>query len=274
MKKIGFIDYYLSEWHANNYVGWLKEEADKNGYGFEVTHAWAELDVSPVDGVTTDEWCQKFGVQRCASIEELCEASDVIIILSPDDPEKHLGYAEAALPYRKRTYIDKTFAPDYETAVKIFNIAEKHGTPFFSTSALRYAGELVGMDGATHVTTTGGGKYFEQYIIHQAEMVIKIIKSDPMSIIARKHGCSTFADVTFKNGKTASILQDSSFPFTVCMSGENGKQTFAPVTSQFFKGLIADMVNFFETGEISFDTNETKQVIKLVEMCIKARDEL
>lgn len=271
MKKIGFIDYYLSEWHANNYVGWLKEESDRHGYGFEVTHAWAELDVSPVDGVTTDEWCERFGVQRCATIEELCKASDVIIILSPDDPEKHLGYAEAALPYKKRTYIDKTFAPDCETAVKIFDIAEKHGTPFFSTSALRYAKELDTEDDVRHVTTTGGGKLYEQYIIHQAEMVIKKLKAEPVSIVSRKQGASTFADITFEGGKTATILQDASFPFTVCMSGRNGEQTFTPITSPFFAELIADMVNFFETGEISFDTNETKQVIKLVEMCIRAR---
>ena len=271
MKKIGFIDYYLSEWHANNYVAWLKEESNKHGYGFEVTHAWAELEVSPVDGVTTDEWCEKFGVTKCGSISELCEVSDVIIILSPDNPENHLRYAEAVLPFKKRTYIDKTFAPDYDTAVKIFDIAKKHGTPFFSTSALRFADELDAMDDVTHITTTGGGKHFEQYIIHQAEMVIKKIKAEPVSIVARKQGTSTFMDVTFEGGKTASILQDPSFPFSVCMSDATGSQVYAPVSSPFFKKLIADMVNFFETGETSFDTNETKQVIKLVEMCIKEK---
>ena len=25
MKKIGFVDYYLSEWHANNYPAWIEE---------------------------------------------------------------------------------------------------------------------------------------------------------------------------------------------------------------------------------------------------------
>ena len=25
MGKIGFIDYYISEWHANNYPAWLKQ---------------------------------------------------------------------------------------------------------------------------------------------------------------------------------------------------------------------------------------------------------
>lgn len=29
MKKIGFIDYYLSEWHANNYPIWIKEICEK-----------------------------------------------------------------------------------------------------------------------------------------------------------------------------------------------------------------------------------------------------
>ena len=25
MKKLGFLDYYLDEWHANHYVDWLRD---------------------------------------------------------------------------------------------------------------------------------------------------------------------------------------------------------------------------------------------------------
>ena len=39
MKKIGFIDYYISEWHANNYVGWIHEITDE----YRVSYAWAEI---------------------------------------------------------------------------------------------------------------------------------------------------------------------------------------------------------------------------------------
>ena len=28
MKTIGFIDYYLSEWHANNYPNWIKQACE------------------------------------------------------------------------------------------------------------------------------------------------------------------------------------------------------------------------------------------------------
>ena len=31
MIKVGFIDYYLDEWHANNYPAWIKAAAEKLG---------------------------------------------------------------------------------------------------------------------------------------------------------------------------------------------------------------------------------------------------
>ena len=55
MKTIGFVDYYISEWHANNYPIWFKEIAEKSGKDFVVKYAWAEQYVSPVDGRNTDE---------------------------------------------------------------------------------------------------------------------------------------------------------------------------------------------------------------------------
>ena len=116
MKKIGFVDYYISEWHANNYPAWIKEASDKLGLEYEVAYAWAEDYVSLYDSRNTDEWCKTFGVLRCETIAELCEKSDFIVILAPSDPEKHLEYASEVLKYGKRTYIDKTFAPDYKTA--------------------------------------------------------------------------------------------------------------------------------------------------------------
>ena len=125
MKTIGFIDLYLSEWHANNYPEWIRQACEKSGDDFVVKYAWAEEDVSPVDGVTTDEWCEKYGVEKCNSIAEVCEKADYILVLAPSNPETHLRYAKEVLKYKKNTYIDKTFAPDYATAKEIFDIAKK-----------------------------------------------------------------------------------------------------------------------------------------------------
>lgn len=101
MKSIGFIDFYISEWHANNYPAWIKEAAGELGFEYEVKYAWAQQYVSPVDGRNTDRWCEAMGVTRCETVEELCEKSDVLIVLAPSNPEKHIELAKMALPYGK-----------------------------------------------------------------------------------------------------------------------------------------------------------------------------
>ena len=167
MKTIGFIDYYVSEWHANHYPIWIRELASKTGREYTVKYAWAEMDASPVDGRSTEDWCRDFGVEHCESLKELCEKSDAIVILAPSNPETHLGYAEVALRYGKPTYIDKTFAPDLQTAQEIFALARKYRTPVFSSSALRYATELAQIpQNAEKLTITAGGSNLAEYLVH------------------------------------------------------------------------------------------------------------
>ena len=263
--KIGFVDYYMSEWHANNYPAWIYE-ADKD---FRIAYAWAEQDVSPRDGVTTAQWCEKFGVEQCASIEELCERSDVILVLAPSNPEKHLPYAKAVLPYGKPTYIDKTFAPNAREAEEIFAIAKKHQTPLFSTSALRFAEELDAWEECNAMITTGSGSSLEEYIIHQIEMVVKKMGVGARAVRAIPFGGSYSFIVRFEGEREAMMSFLPGASFTVCMT--NGKKSHcAKVTSPFFVRLIADILRFYKEGKTSFDAAETIAAIKLRDGVLRA----
>ena len=261
MKKIGFVDYFISEWHANNYPAWIDRIAAEMGVDYKVAYTWAELDTSPVDGISTAEWCEKFGAEPCATIDELCEKSDVIVILSPSNPETHLRYAEAVLKYGKRTYIDKTFAPDAETAKKIFALGEKYGAPFFSTSALRYATELDAVDSPDSLLLTGGGSNLPEYFIHLGEMVIKKMGAIK-SVKATANGSQWIIQAKTASGKDATMIWGAAMPYGAYMTKE-GKETWKSIKSPFFDGLIADMLNFFETGTPSFDCAETLEVMAL-----------
>lgn len=269
MRNIGFVDYYLSEWHANNYPAWIADACTRMGVDYRVAYAWAELDVSPVDGVTTDEWCARFGAQRCRTLEELCEKSDVIVVLAPSNPEVHLKYAGTVLKYGKRTYIDKTFAPDLKTALEIFNIAERNNTPFFSTSALRYADELDAVEAPDSMIVTGGGSNLPEYAIHLAEMVVKKMGVGARSVTADKRGDQWFFTVSYDGGRVATIIYAQKLPYNIYMSSSE-KQEWKQVKSAFFAGLIGDMLNFFETGVTSFDTQQTKEVARLRDMMLAA----
>lgn len=273
MKKIGFVDYYISEWHANNYPSWMADCAEY-GSGYKIAYAWAELDKSPEDGVTTAEWCEKNGAEKCDTIEELCEKSDVIVILAPSNPEKHLGYAEAVLKYGKRTYIDKTFAPDLETAKKIFALGEKYGASFFSSSALRYATELDEYPECKTIMTTGGGETAEEYIVHQAEMVVKKVGIGATKVRADKMGAQTEFLIAYDDGREAKMIYGQGFPFAAYMWAEGQAPKYKAAKSSFFKLLAADVLRFFETGETSFDGAQTLEVMKIRDGVLKAEKAL
>ena len=270
MKKIGFVDYFISEWHANNYPAWIERICAEKGVDYKVAYAWAELDVSPVDGISTAEWCEKFGAERCATIDELCEKSDVIVILSPSNPETHLRYAEAVLKYGKRTYIDKTFAPDAKTAKEIFALGERYNTPFFSTSALRYATELDSVDAPDSLLVTGGGSNLPEYFIHLGEMVVGKMGAIK-SVKATPNGSQWIIQAKTESGKDATMIWGAAMPYGAYMTKE-GKEVWKSIKSPFFDGLIADMLNFFETGTPSFAPSQTLDVIALRDAALTATD--
>lgn len=271
MKKIGFVDFYLSEWHANNYPVWIKEVCDEQGADFKVAYAWAEQDISPVDGRSSAEWCDAFGAQLCASIDELCEKSDVIVILSPSNPEKHLPYAKAVLPYKKPTYIDKTFAPNLCEAKQIFAIANEYGTPFFSSSALRYDEALNECEDCRHLTVFISGSSVEEYIIHDIEMVVKKLGAGANSVVCAKNGKQTFFHLGYPDDRSACLVYSSyGLPGSVIMESADGKGACVASKGHIFKGLISDMLRFFNEKTPSFDAAQTLEAMRVRDAVLKA----
>lgn len=273
MKSIGLIDLYINEWHANNYPKWIKEISENTGKDFVVKYAWAEQNTAPVGGLTTDEWCAEYGVEKCDSIEELCKKSDYIIILAPANPEKHLGYAEQVLKFKKNTYIDKTFAPDYATAKKIFDIAEKYGTKFFSTSALRYAEELDGLKNCQSAIITGDGVTFEEYIIHQVEIAVKIMGTGCKRVRTENQIRQNVAHLDYGDGKGVTLNFATGLPYAVSACTQENQLKYTQLSFKYFKNLIAKILTFFETGESDFDGAETLEVMKIIEALVKSKEE-
>lgn len=265
MKKIGFIDFYLSEWHSNNYPAWIKEKCEALGYDYEIAYAWGEEEISPRDGKTNAQWCEEKGVELCATMEEVCEKSDVLLVLCPSTPEKHLEYAKTVLRYGKPTYIDKTFTPDYAQAVEIFALADRYGTPCFSTSALRYAAELDALEGAQQVITTGGGRSVDEYLVHQIEMIVKLLGTDATAVKSECQGNQRVFRIAYGDRKHATALYASSFLFAITAEDKEGVSVSKSVTSDFFRTLMEKILVFYETGETDFAREETLAVMKLRE---------
>jgi hypothetical protein len=272
LSKIGFIDYYLDEWHANQYVKWIHDPA--RGGRHQIAYAWAQMDRP--SGVSTADWCRNNNVPQASSIEELVEKCDSIVVLSPDNPEMHVSLSQIPLASGKPVYIDKTFALDVQSAAQMFDRAEKYNTPMYSTSALRYASELAEFKGPGALgrdialaAAHGPGK-FSNYSIHQIEMVVKSIGLGAKRAICTVSGDAPMVTYDYVDGRRSVVHCMPWTGFGLEIQAANGEGVSLPIQSDFWPVFIDKLLAFFETKQPAVAKDETLEAVALVETGLKA----
>ena len=263
-KKIGFIDLFIDEWHANNYPKWFREAP--LAAEFELGYAWEEK--TAPGGKNLAQWCEGQKMTPASSIEEVVEKSDCICVLAPSNPEVHERLADLALRSGKPLYIDKPFAPSAEAAKRMFALAEQYNTPLMSSSALRYGDEL--LDGKVKelapsiFCTTGGGRSFDEYGIHQLEMIVAMMGSDVKDMTLKGDEKKLTLTLEYADGRIAQAAYNLYFPFTVSAAGDKGS-LMLPAMNNTFQNLIANMMQFFATGVSPIAKEETIAIASLLE---------
>ena len=116
-KRIGFVDYHLDNFHTRVYLDALRGTLADSG--FRVTGATAVL------AEPSKAWASAHDLRYYDSIEELADVVDYFAILAPSNPEQHFHLCQGVFPHQKPTFVDKTFAPDYETAEEYFSACRR-----------------------------------------------------------------------------------------------------------------------------------------------------
>ncbi|MBR0464198.1 MAG: hypothetical protein IJJ23_07415 [Clostridia bacterium] len=270
MIRIGFIDYRLDEWHANNYPAWIRAAAKDLGIDCALSYAWAE-ECAPEGLLSTAAWCEKFDCAPCDTLEQVCEKADALIVLAPSNPEKHLPYAERVLPFGKPTYIDKTFTPSCEEARRIFELGRKYGAPLFSTSALRFADELKDYANVHSAFVSGSGSSLEEYAIHIIEMIVCLMGEGSRSVCLYGSAEHALCDIDYGGGRRAALVYGANMPYQFDVQPSEGSASeFRAVNSAFFPGLIRAILTFFETKKIPVPEEQTLECMKLRDAILKA----
>ena len=273
MKKIGFIDYYLNEWHADNYPAMI-EQATNGEY--KVCYAYGHID-PPAGGwqKSNAQWAKDLGIELLDSIEEVIEKSDCLVVLSPDNPEMHELLCDLPLKSGKLTYVDKTFAPDKESAIRIFANAEAHNTPCFSSSALRFASELDEIDTDNiYKIYSEGPNDVEIYLIHQIETIIRLMNSRAKRIMFLGDELHPSMIIEFVDGRYAQLYhrKDSTGSFRITTVDQDNNAKYYDIQSDYFGNFIKAMIRFFETGEAPVSHEQTIDVMAVRSAAIKAAD--
>lgn len=265
MKKIGYIDYYLDEFHAHKACSTLQEYNRANGTDYQVVAAYAEIDKP--NGMSSAEFCEKYGLKFYSTIQELCEAVDYIMIFSPDNSEKKEGYAMQALACcgGKPIFMDKTFTDTYASALRIYEAAEKANTPLFSASSLRYASEFTPyLSSSKSVLAFGSGVTMEDYAVHYLEIAITCMGMGIDTVQWEERGQQEWVHLTYHDGRKATLVISMGewLPFYVFLADKDGITASLPIDSPIFDLQLKDVISFFETGAPAFDRMETLELMK------------
>jgi hypothetical protein len=271
MKKLGFIDYYLNEWHADNYPDMITKATDGK---YQVCYAYAYSEPPIEKGLLSNkEWAKLHRIELLDSIEEVIEKSDSLIVLSPDNPEMHEILCDLPLKSGKPTYIDKTFAPDKETAIRIFDKANKGQTKCFSSSALRFSAELQDIDRDNiYKIYSEGPSSLEVYSIHQIEPVMKLMNRRATRLMFLGDRVHPSMIIEFEDGRYAQIYHrnDKEGSFRITTVDVDNNAMHYEIKSDFFGLFIKAMIGFFETGIVPVPQEQTISVIAVRAAALKA----
>ena len=276
-KKIGFIDYFIDEWHANSYPQMIRDSA--LGDQFEVAMAYEQI--TPEGKTPLSEWCKTFDVAPASSIEQVVDACDVLLVLSPDNGEQHESLSDLPLKSGKPVYIDKPIALKADEAKRMYEKGDKHGSPVFSSSALRFgtslqeaiAGPLAGKT-VNFAQTTGPG-LFHIYGVHQLEMIVAMMGSDARRIMHTGSDQVAHLTIDFDGERRASLTTLPGFGFTAAayVGDDPGDGASAVVVNEmpdFFPRFIDAMLGFFDTGVSPVAVKETLAIAALIEKGVEA----
>ena len=272
MRKIGFVDLFIDEFHANNYPKWISESPNKKD--FELTYAWEER--TNEGGRPLAQWCEEFGAEPLNSIEKLVDKSDAIIVLAPSNPETHRRLSAIPLASGKPVYIDKPFAPTGPDASAMFADAAKHATPMFSSSALRFSPALqetlkekLKSEKANFAATAGGGSSFEEYAIHQIEMLVMCVGTGAKRVMQCGGATANHMVIGYDDDRSAAMTLMPGCGFQAAFS-HDGNGVALDSMGDFFPRLLDAILKFFDTGVPPVDKQETIEIAKILETAVSA----
>jgi predicted dehydrogenase len=217
------------------------------------------------------------GVELVDTIEALLPKVDGVMLLGIDG-RPHLKQAEVVLKAKKLLYVDKPVAVSLVDTVRIFDLAEKTGTPCFSNSSLRYSpgiaamrndpnlGKVLGCDAySSNAPLEPSHPDFFYYGIHGTELLFTIMGPGCKTVTRVKTPTADLAAGVWEDGRLGTlrgILQGRT-GFGATVYGEKG---IAPAGNfAGYEPLLVEIAKFFKTGKPPISVDQILEIYAFME---------
>ena len=227
--------------------------------------------ISRVEGYT-NTLAEKYGVEICDTIEEVCEKVDAVMIEAVDG-RPHLEQARKVIAAKKILYIDKPVAGTLRDAIEIYRLAAAADVPVFSSSSLRFAKSTRavrnGSLGRVSYAQTTSPAPIEPhhpdlfwYGIHGCESLFTVMGTGCISV---KRGTTEDGkiEVTGKwKGDRTGVFREGK-GYSGIARGEKGEAEIGKFDG--YQPLVAEVVKFFKTEKPPVTPEETIELFAFME---------
>ncbi|GAC1447916.1 MAG: Gfo/Idh/MocA family oxidoreductase [Isosphaeraceae bacterium] len=218
----------------------------------------------------------EFHVEIVDSIDALLEKVDVVLLESVDG-RPHLKQVEPVLKARKPVFIDKPVAGSLADAVKIYQLAQRYGTPCFSSSSIRFTPAFLALKNDPKVGGVMGCEAYGScsleehhpdlfwYGIHGVELLFTVMGTGCVSVSRVQTEGTEFVTGTWKGGRVGT--------FRGIRQGKEGygALTFGAKEIVYARGdggyepLLVELGKFFRTGKPPVEAAETLEIYAFME---------
>ncbi len=220
----------------------------------------------------------KYGVEIVPSIEELLTKVDAVLLESVDG-RPHLAQVRPVLKAKKRVFIDKPFAASYADAKEIVRLSRESNTPFFSSSSLRYAADIVALKNKAELGGIVGAMSFGPspteahhpdlfwYGIHGVETLFTLMGAGCESVARTNTAGTDVVTGKWKDGRIGTFrgIRDGKQDYGAFAFGMKANAGTTPPMKVDYRDLLVEIMKFFQTGVAPIQPEETLEIMAFME---------
>ncbi len=259
----------LNDPNDKNHVAGGKVVGAFKGGSKDVESSW-----SRVEGYTKTLQ-EKHGVKIYATIEELCQNVDAVMLESVDG-RPHLEQARPVFKAGKPIFIDKPLAGSLRDAIEIYRLAKQSKVPCFSTSSLRYypglvelkeakVGEIKGAfsTGPAHLEEHHPDLYW--YGVHPTEALYTVMGTGCETVVRTATPDTDIVTGVWAGGKAGTVrgIRNAKAPYRVTVFGTKDVADQKPGGD--YTPMLREVIKFFQTGMAPVPLEETLEIMAFME---------
>jgi predicted dehydrogenase len=223
----------------------------------------------------------KYGVEIVPTIDELLKRVDAVLLESVDG-RVHLEQARPVLKAKKPLFIDKPLASTLADAREIARLAKESGTPWFSSSSLRFGeiGTTMKFPDASGAITWGPGPFekthqleLSWYAIHPIEMLFALLGPGCEEVTRVSGASSDEITCRWKDGRIGTVRANRA-NLTYGAVVFRPKQTVQspPKAAAGYAPLVREVMKFFQTGKPPVSNEETLEIFAFMDAAQRSKE--